>query len=119
MIKVFHLNDNDRPTMFVMVPPDDRGIGLAPVAGVLLRHPMAADGFGGKMLGRWLVPLGREEEIDRVASLVHRAIQRAPLAFALDIRIPLANEAPTPQTLRTVIRGCVRVVGEWPKQPND
>jgi hypothetical protein len=37
---------------------------------------MAADGFGGKMLGCWLVPLGREEEIDGMASLVHRAIQR-------------------------------------------
>ena len=105
IVAVFHLMDNDRPTMFVIVPPDGRGIGFAPINGDRLRHPMIADGLGEKTLGR-------EEGIDGVASLVHRTMQITPLACDLHRQLPLANEALTPQALRTAIHGYGCAVGE-------
>ena len=78
----------------LIIAPDGGGIGLAPIDGDRLRHPMTADGFGQKASGGWLVPLGREEEIDGLAGLIDGAVAIGPLAFHPDIGLVQAPAAP-------------------------
>jgi hypothetical protein len=85
IIEVLHLTDGDGGPMLLIVTPDGGGIGLAPIDGDRLRHPMAANGFGEEALGRVLVPLCREEEIDGLPGLIHGAIEIASLTFDLDV----------------------------------
>ncbi len=73
-------DDGDRGAMLFIVALDRRFIRGTSVDGNLLRHPMTADRLGQKPLGGFLVPMLRQEEIDRLAGLIHGAIEVVPLA---------------------------------------
>jgi hypothetical protein len=111
IIEVLHLANDDRRAVHLVVPPDGGRIGLAPLDGDLLRHPMTADRFGQEARGRPPAALFRQQKVNGLAVFIHDAVEIAPLPFDLDVRIPLANEALTPSGLQTAIRGYRRVVG--------
>jgi hypothetical protein len=71
--------------VLLVVAPDSRFIGLAPVDRDLRWHAMPANRLGEKPLGGALVALFCSEEIDRLARLIHGAIQVPPLAFHVDV----------------------------------
>jgi hypothetical protein len=73
--------------MLLVVAPNGRGIGLAPIDGDRLGDTMATDRLGEEGRGRMLVALRREQEIDGLAILIHRAIEVALLDFNFDIRL--------------------------------
>jgi hypothetical protein len=62
MVEVVHLADADCRAPRFVGPPHGGRMGLAPVDGDGLRHPMTSDGLGQKAWGRVLVPLCREAE---------------------------------------------------------
>src|SRR5439155_3959553 len=83
VIQILDLTNLDRGPVLLVVARNRR----TPIDGDLLRHAMTTDRLGEKPLGRVLVPLLREEEIDGLALLLHRAIQRAPLPLSLARRL--------------------------------
>ena len=72
--------------MLLIVALDGGFIGRAPVDGDLLGHAVAADRLGQKAFRGLLVALLREQKINRLALLIHGAIQISPFAFHLNIR---------------------------------
>ena len=48
---------------------------------------MATDRLGEEPLGRMLIPLLREEKVNRLAALIHGPIEIMPLALGLDVRL--------------------------------
>jgi hypothetical protein len=70
IIQIFHPADGDRRAMRFIVTPDRRGIGLAAINRHLLGHTVPVDGLGEKTLGRLLIALFREQEIDGLAALI-------------------------------------------------
>src|SRR5262249_910296 len=91
---IFHLANDDGSPMFLIVAPDSSRIGLAPVDGDDLRDTMAADGLGQEAQGYWFVPLLRQQQIDRLTVLIHRAIEIPPVACDFDIRLVHPPAAP-------------------------
>jgi hypothetical protein len=87
VVEILDLADDDSRVVFLIISPDGRRIGLAAIDGDLLRHAMTADRLGEKALGRLLITLLRQEEIDGLPGLIHCTIQVIPLAFDLDIRL--------------------------------
>jgi hypothetical protein len=70
IIQIFHLTDNDRGAVVLIVAADGRRIGLAAINGDLLRDPMAANRLGEEAFGGLLVAFLRQEKIDGLAGLV-------------------------------------------------
>jgi hypothetical protein len=87
VVEILDLTDGDGGSMLLVVAPNGRGIGLAPINGDRLVDTMATDRLGGEARGRLLVALRRAQEIDALATLIHRAIEVAPLAFDFDIHL--------------------------------
>src|SRR5687768_16851264 len=94
IIHIFYLANDDRRAVLLVVCPDGRGIGLAPINGDHLGYPMAVDGLGQEAYGRPLVPVSGQEEINRLATLVHRAIEIAPFPFDADVGLVQAPTDP-------------------------
>jgi hypothetical protein len=94
IVEVFALTDDDGGAMFLIIVADSRGIGLAAINGNLLRDPMTADRFGQKPLGRVLVPMFGQEEIDGLTMLIDGAIEVGPRAFHPDVRLVHAPADP-------------------------
>jgi hypothetical protein len=69
MIQLFHLADDDRRAVHLVVSPNGSGIGLTAIDGDRLGHAVPADGFGEKTLRGWLVPVLGEQEIDGLARM--------------------------------------------------
>ena len=59
IVEIRDLRNRDPRAKFLVVAPDRRFIGYAPIARDLLRHAMPADRFGEKGLGRLFVTLFR------------------------------------------------------------
>jgi len=95
VLEILNLADGDRGAVCCILALDGGFIGRTPIDGALLRHTMTADRFGQKPLGRALVPVLRQQAIDRLALCVHRAIEGVPLAVDLDGGHPSAS-GPTP-----------------------
>src|SRR5207245_10207363 len=87
VVAILDLTNLDRGPVLLVVARNRRFIRRTPIDGDLLRYAMTTDRLGEKPLGRVLVPLLREEEIDGLALLIHRAIQRAPLPLYLARRL--------------------------------
>jgi site-specific DNA recombinase len=87
IIEILHLPDGDGGTMLVIIPPDGGGLGLAPINGDLLRHPMPADRLAEEARGGLLISVGGEEEVNGLSHLIDSAIEVAPLPFDLDVRL--------------------------------
>jgi hypothetical protein len=86
VFEILALLDGDGGSMLLVVAPNGRGIGLAPTDGDRPGDTMATDRLGEEARGRLLVAQRREQEIDGLATLIHRAIEVALLAFDFDIR---------------------------------
>ena len=71
-------------------------MGRTPVNGDLLRHAMTADRLRQEPLGRLLVTVLCEEQVNRLACCIDGARERAPLALDLDGRFPPSASCPTP-----------------------
>ena len=70
VIQIFHLAEDNRGPVLRIIASDGGRIGLAAIDGDRLAHPMAADCPGEKPLGCLLIPLRREEKVNRLAVLV-------------------------------------------------
>ena len=92
--EAFHLPDDDRRAMRLVVPSDSNSISLTAVNRDLLWHAVTTDGLGEDARGHRLVPRCREENIDGLAALIHGAMQVGPLAFHPDVRLVHAPAAP-------------------------
>jgi hypothetical protein len=71
MMQILHLADDDRGAMFRVVSPDGGSIGRTPLNGDLLGHAVPADRLEEEAHGRRLVARLCEEEITRLAALIH------------------------------------------------
>jgi hypothetical protein len=70
IIEIFHLPDDDRRAVRLVVPPDDGGIGLAAINRDLLGNAMATNRLGQEARGRPLVPVLREEKVNGLPRLI-------------------------------------------------
>ena len=64
---------------------DSSGVGTALIDGNFLWQTMQVDGALYVSSGRRQVTLGNKKEVDRIASVVDRAVQMFPLAGYLDV----------------------------------
>ena len=87
VIQIVHLPDDHRRAVRLVVSQSGRGIGLTAINGDRLRHAVPTDGFGEETRGCRLVPLRRQQKINRLAVLIHGAIQVRPLAFDPNVRL--------------------------------
>src|SRR4029077_1439570 len=78
IVEILDVADGDRGVVGLIVALDGGFSGRTPVDGDLLWHAMAADCLGQQALGRLLVPVLREEEVDGLARLVDGALERIP-----------------------------------------
>ena len=83
VVEVFHLPDDDRGTVFLIVALDRGCIGVAAVHGHRLGEPVAADRLRQKPQRGHVVSMLGAQKVHGLAVCVHRPIQRAPLAFDL------------------------------------
>jgi hypothetical protein len=91
IIEIFHLADDDRGPVLRIIASDGSRIGLAAIDGDLLGHPMTTDGLGQEARGGPLVPLFRQQKVNRLTGFIHGPIEIAPLAFHLNVGILLAK----------------------------
>jgi hypothetical protein len=70
--------------MLCIVAPDRRGTGLTAINRHRLGHAVTSDGLGQEARGRLLIPVLGEQEVNRLAGLIHRTIEVIPRAFDLD-----------------------------------
>jgi hypothetical protein len=85
VVQIFDLTDRDGSAMLLIIGPDGRSIGLTPIDGNRLRDPMAADGLFQKAQGGVLIPLRRQQKVNRLAVFIDRTIEVIPLAFDPDV----------------------------------
>jgi hypothetical protein len=85
VVEVFHLTDDDIGAVFLVVALDRGFIGVAAVNGNRLGKPVAAARLLQKPPRGLFIPMRGEQNVTGLAVFVHRPIQIAPLAFALDI----------------------------------
>ena len=83
VVEILDLADFDRGAVLLIVALDGRFIGRTPVDGDLLRHAVAADRLGQESLGRLLIALFCQQEINGLACPLHGTIEVIPLAFDL------------------------------------
>jgi hypothetical protein len=79
--------------VFPVVALNSRFIGVTAVDSNRLGDSVAADGFLQKPECRLFIAVLREQKVNGLVLLIHRAVQIAPLALDLDIRLvhPLAD----------------------------
>ena len=87
VVEILDLADFNRRAVLLVVALDGGFIGLTAINRDLLRDAMTADRLGQKPLGRSLVALLSQQEVNRLARLIHGAIEVIPLPFDLDIRL--------------------------------
>src|SRR5919198_4633915 len=85
IIEILDLADNDRGAVRGILAVNGGGIGLTTVDGDRLRDALAANGLSEKTLGRALVSVRGEQEINGLAGLIHGMVQVAPLPFHPDV----------------------------------
>src|SRR3954453_8220479 len=104
VVQVFDLAQaREAPQLTLALQGRDRGrIGRvlvdrdrARVARMRLAQRLAEEALGGRS-----IPLGREQEVDRLAPAVHRPIQVGPVALHLDIRFIYPPRAVAPVQVR-------------------
>jgi len=69
--------------VLLIVALDGRFLGRTPVDGDLLWHAVAAERLGQESLGRVLIALFCQQEINGLACLIHGTIEVIPLALDL------------------------------------
>src|SRR5262245_64103591 len=94
VVEIRELADVDRGAVLCIVALDGRFIRRTAVDGDLLRYAVAADRFGQEAFRGLLVALLREQKVNRLAMLIHGAIEIAPLAFDPDVRLVQALAHP-------------------------
>jgi hypothetical protein len=94
IVEIFHLANDDRQAVLLIVAANGCGIGLTAINRDLLRYAMAADSLSEEPSGSPFVALLGEEKIDGLAGLIDRAIEIAPLALDLDVRLVHPPTAP-------------------------
>ncbi len=81
IVQVFILTDRDRGVVLSIVADDGGGIRTTLVDVNLLRRTIAADRLSQKPLGRLLIALLGEQEINGLPRLIHCAIEIDPQAL--------------------------------------
>jgi hypothetical protein len=76
IIQIFHLADDDRRAVCLVVAPERRGFRLTSIDGDRLGRAMTADGLGEEARGGPLVAQLREQGIYGLSSLVDGAMAR-------------------------------------------
>src|SRR5215813_15050966 len=94
VVKILGLADFDRGAVLFIVALDGRFIGRTSVDGDRLGHPMAADRLGQEAFRGLLIALLRQQKVNRLAMLIHGAIEIAPLACHADVGLVHAPAAP-------------------------
>src|SRR5215475_12426784 len=84
IVEIFHLTDFDRSAVLLMVAFDRRFIRRAPIDGDLFGDPVTADRLRQQAQRGFSSSVLREEKVNGLPGLVHRARQIPPLAFHPD-----------------------------------
>ena len=80
IIEIFHLADDNRRAVLGVIALDGGFIGRTPVNGDLVGYAVAADRLREEALGGLLIPLLRQQKVNRLAVFIDGAIEIAPLA---------------------------------------
>ena len=91
IIQILDLPDDDVGAVGLIVALNGGCIGLTAIDGDLLGYAVAANRLLQKPQGRLLIPLLREQKVNRLALLIDGAIQIPPRPLDADIGILLAN----------------------------
>ena len=94
IIQLFDLADFNRGAVLGIIALDGRFIGGTPVDGDRLWYAVAADRLGQKTFRGLLVVFLREQKVNRLTLLIHRAIELTPLPLSLNIGLVHAPADP-------------------------
>ena len=81
VIEILHLADGDCGAVFLVVALDRGFVGVTAIDRDLLGDPVTTDGLRQKPPRGLLIAVFGEQKVDRLALLVNRTIQIAPLAL--------------------------------------
>jgi hypothetical protein len=85
VVEILDLADFNRRAVRLVVALDGGFIGLTAIKRDLLRDAMTADRLGQEPLGRSLVARLGQQEVDRLARLIHGTIEVIPLPVDFDV----------------------------------
>ena len=85
VVEILDLADGDCGAVLLIIALDGRFIGRTPIDGDLLGHTVAANGLGEEAFRSLLVALFGQQEINRLACLIHGTIEVIPVTFDLDV----------------------------------